>query len=396
MKSGSAKKKSETKPQQQEGVTTLTLLPQSLLMIDKGEENQDKEEEVYEREEDMEEDEEEEEEENNIEGLPQQVEEERPKLDEGFYEIEDVRRKRIRKGQVQYLIKWRGWPETANTWEPIDNLLTCSDIIDAFELKSSKSSRKRKRRSSSIFQTQPKKKQQQHSNSTSPATLPNDKGLPNSYSAPIHPPQDKIDARREANSAVDVEHLYPKHGVPNNVDTTDHLTENGSTFMYVENNQNKGTNEAHPNLSQPNLDDERSSIHVPETRPLNKHGAADEQSKADLMEMGQSNRFTGAKRRKSGRVKRFKSDSTSNRDEAQPPIARTTLEPSQRSEPDSLGDNARDVYNLENSVDPASITKIIKPVSFSTSVINNVHDVAVSFRAIRYVEDFLRAFIFVC
>ena len=29
--------------------------------------------------------------------------------------------------------KRRGWPETANTWEPMENLQSCSDVIDAFE-----------------------------------------------------------------------------------------------------------------------------------------------------------------------------------------------------------------------------------------------------------------------
>ena len=58
---------------------------------------------------------------------------ERPKLDDGFYEIEAIRRRRVRKGQLQYLVKWRGWPENANTWEPLENLQACSDVIDAFE-----------------------------------------------------------------------------------------------------------------------------------------------------------------------------------------------------------------------------------------------------------------------
>ncbi|CAI8611513.1 unnamed protein product [Vicia faba] len=56
-----------------------------------------------------------------------------PKLDDGFYEIERIRRKRIRKGELQYLIKWRGWPETANTWEPLQNLQSVPDLIHAFE-----------------------------------------------------------------------------------------------------------------------------------------------------------------------------------------------------------------------------------------------------------------------
>jgi hypothetical protein len=27
----------------------------------------------------------------------------------------------------------RGWPESANTWEPLENLKACSDIVDAFD-----------------------------------------------------------------------------------------------------------------------------------------------------------------------------------------------------------------------------------------------------------------------
>lgn len=30
-------------------------------------------------------------------------------------------------------LKRRGWSEAANTWEPVENLVQCSDVIDAFE-----------------------------------------------------------------------------------------------------------------------------------------------------------------------------------------------------------------------------------------------------------------------
>ncbi|KAI3957601.1 hypothetical protein MKW92_027765 [Papaver armeniacum] len=56
-----------------------------------------------------------------------------PELDEGFYEIEDVRKKRVHKGKTQYLIKWLGWPESDNTWEPIENLQACLDVIAEFD-----------------------------------------------------------------------------------------------------------------------------------------------------------------------------------------------------------------------------------------------------------------------
>lgn len=93
-----------------------------------------------------------------------------PNLDDGFYEIETIRRKRLRKGQLQYLIKWRGWPETANTWEPLGNLQSVPDLIDAFEeslLKSGKH-HKRKRKHADVVQlTQLKKRSERSTTSYS-------------------------------------------------------------------------------------------------------------------------------------------------------------------------------------------------------------------------------------
>lgn len=36
--------------------------------------------------------------------------------------------------QVQYLIKYKGYPHSENTWEPIENL-SCPEMIAAFEAK---------------------------------------------------------------------------------------------------------------------------------------------------------------------------------------------------------------------------------------------------------------------
>ncbi|XP_031092908.1 uncharacterized protein LOC115997487 [Ipomoea triloba] len=70
----------------------------------------------------------------------------RPRFEEGFYELEAIRKKRLRQGKVQYLIKWRGWPESANTWEPHENLSSCPDVVTAFEKRSRAHSGKRSRR----------------------------------------------------------------------------------------------------------------------------------------------------------------------------------------------------------------------------------------------------------
>ncbi|KAJ4871113.1 Chromo domain-containing protein LHP1 [Raphanus sativus] len=70
----------------------------------------------------------------------EEEEEEGKEEEEKFYTVEAIRSKRVHKGKVQYLIKWCGWAERHNTWEPIENLESISASVDAFE----KRSRKRK------------------------------------------------------------------------------------------------------------------------------------------------------------------------------------------------------------------------------------------------------------
>ena len=45
------------------------------------------------------------------------------------YEVEKIIEKRIKKGKVEYYVKWKGWDDEGdNTWEPVDNL-DCPVII---------------------------------------------------------------------------------------------------------------------------------------------------------------------------------------------------------------------------------------------------------------------------
>lgn len=56
------------------------------------------------------------------------------KDDEGneLYEVEAIRDKKNEDGINLYLIKWTGWPEDTNTWEPIENLQDVLSMVEDF------------------------------------------------------------------------------------------------------------------------------------------------------------------------------------------------------------------------------------------------------------------------
>ncbi|KAG6738520.1 chromo domain-containing protein LHP1 [Populus alba] len=347
-------------------------------------------------EEEDEDDEEEEEEEEDSKGEQERdnlFDEERTKLDEGFFEIEAIRRKRVRKGQLQYLIKWRGWPETANTWEPLENLQSCSDVIDAFEesLQSGKSFRKRKRKHGGPH-TQSKKKQSR--SSTAYNVLDVEISIADKHLASAPLSSSLLGDLPSPLQFISSDPRGESNGEANNVKTFKQIDENGSMNASKHIFARKEDNEYDPKLSElrgtiPNIDVNMNNlaIHFQEEKTLEGNGLANGLPKVDYDPVQNSQR-TGAKKRKSGSVKRFKKDSVKpaflHNSSANLSVGSTGGVAQLGIENPSLTwGNSSHMPMAENTINALAITKILKPTGFSASVFDNVQDVLITFRALR-------------
>jgi len=57
---------------------------------------------------------------------------------EEVYEVEKILRKRSKKGIEEYEVKWVGYGQSHNTWEIIENLDNCPELMKEFEMQESK------------------------------------------------------------------------------------------------------------------------------------------------------------------------------------------------------------------------------------------------------------------
>jgi len=51
------------------------------------------------------------------------------------WEAEYIKDSRLYRGKLQYLVKWKGFPNEESTWEPADHLKNASKLVKEFHLK---------------------------------------------------------------------------------------------------------------------------------------------------------------------------------------------------------------------------------------------------------------------
>ncbi|GER45170.1 chromo domain protein LHP1 [Striga asiatica] len=293
----------------------------------------------------------------------------RTKLADGYYEIEAVRRKRVRKARLVGGGEYLG---------------ACGESVAILKPGKSKPTRKRKRKAA-VTPIQPKKKQpdkqHQYHQQRSPAAA--------TYSVPsnvIRIGNEPLPFSRLKNITYINESGQTTVNGLNRFETSKKAGENGARMVSAVREGEKEQNELNLKLSEfkgAMVAGHEDSLWLAQTSQAGQRPTGDNlanelrNERVDPVHVG---RFTGAKRRKSGSVKRFRKDpeSCSVDDAANGVSAYGLLAPENVLCPDFLRNDS-----YEDSKSMCTIKQIVKPISYKSSMSNNVQDVLVAFEAIR-------------
>ncbi|WVZ17886.1 hypothetical protein V8G54_010868 [Vigna mungo] len=321
-------------------------------------------------------------------------------LAENFYEVEAIRRKRVRKEMaVEEIVHYEyqimkekgfsvktfmnGWPETANTWEPPENLVSVPDIVEAFEERSGRH-RKRKRKHV-VHHTQPKKRLER---STTPYSLRRFSSTVGNHSQSALPVLS--DASLPVIPAFPQTVLFADelgNGAGSNLESAAPIVVNKSPIVSEQNVERNEENDYDPKLSELKAssaggnDADRLAIRIPEAMPsgpgfAGNNGQTAAKPKVVRVETSESGRCRGAKRRKSGSVKRFNKELYA----GEPANTQNPIGAAVGTDESAL--LSRNAGSGGNHARPASnIVKIIKPIGYSASVASGAQDVLVTFVA---------------
>ncbi|CAM0957053.1 unnamed protein product [Alopecurus aequalis] len=286
-----------------------------------------------------------------------------PKLAEGFYEIETIRRRRLRKGHLQYLVKWRGWPESANTWEPVENLKACSDFVESFE----------KRRQPRYYGKRKRKI------TTTPARSPNTshgkrgrprRSDPRFLSHLPAPGRKQLPLRSSSRRATNNSSKNPIEGLDASVNVV-------AQPILAQSLPQEGS----PNVLRDGFPCERAPLSVvvhqqdEHDQPVNVLSKVENPVQAPP---SQGVQVTGAKKRKLGSVRRFKQDEAQ---QDQGELHNGRREKPGNEDVDSTegepGDRTKGVDCVNR------ITRIIKPVRYFATMTDDVQQVSITFKALR-------------